>query len=203
MITSFTQLLAKQYQDKLDGNAKEYMDFVVDGAKRMYELINGLLAYSRISRKEVSHSVVDLNNILDIVRANLAITIRERNCIIESDRLPGVIADPNQMIQLFQNLISNGIKFSKEQPRISISCKTEKSRHIISIRDEGIGIESIYFEKIFQIFKRLMPIEKYEGTGIGLAICKKIIENHKGEIWLESEPEKGSVFYFTLPVKDV
>lgn len=199
MISSFTQLLAQQYHDRLDDKAKEYIGFAVEGAKRMYDLINGLLAYSRISRKEITFCVVDLNEIIYTVKANLALIINERNCRIDIPKLPKVHADHNQMIQLFQNLISNGIKFSKDIPLISVSCKTEKTRYLFGVRDKGIGIESQYFEKIFQIFKRLMPRDKYEGTGIGLAICKRIIENHGGKIWVESEPGKGSAFYFTIP----
>ena len=200
-ITSFTQLLESKYEDKFDNTAKEYMGFIVEGGKRMYDLINGLLAYSRISRKGINFSDVDLNKIIDIVKVNLAHIIKLRNCIIECRKLPGIEADQNMMIQLFQNLIANSIKFSKESPRIYISCKSAKKHYIFSIKDEGIGIDPRYFEKIFQIFKRLMPKDEYEGTGIGLAICKKIIENHHGKIWVESEPGKGSVFNFTLPKK--
>ncbi|HLN54725.1 MAG TPA: PAS domain S-box protein [Bacteroidales bacterium] len=199
MITSFTQLLTLKYEDKFDDEAKEYFGYVVDGGKRMYELINGLLAYSRISRQRITYSEVDLNSIIDIVKSNLALIIKERSCSIDCERLPRVNASHEQMIQLFQNLISNSIKFSQQTPRIHISARTEKKRYIFSVKDEGIGIERQYFEKIFQIFKRLMPRDKYEGTGIGLAICKRIIENHHGEIWVESEPGKGSVFHFTIP----
>ncbi|HLO57277.1 MAG TPA: PAS domain S-box protein [Bacteroidales bacterium] len=200
MVSSFTQLLARNYGDKLDDRAKEYIEFAVEGAKRMYDLINGLLAYSRISRKEISLADVDLNDTIKTVMANLALVIKEKNCDIQVNRLPHVKADRNQMIQLFQNLISNGIKFSKSSPRIYVESRSEKTRYVFSVRDEGIGIEPQYFERIFQIFKRLMPREEYEGTGIGLSICKRIVENHGGEIWVESEPGKGSAFYFTIPV---
>ena len=199
MVTSFTQLLAQKYRDQLDDSAKEYVSFIVEGAKRMYDLINGLLAYSRISRKEITFSKVDTNNVLETVRTNLDLVIKERNCTIEADRLPVVTADYHQMIQLFQNLIANAIKFSRSDPGICISSKTEKTQYLFSIKDDGIGIEAQYFERIFEIFKRLNPRDQFEGTGIGLSICKRIVENHKGKIWVESEPGKGSVFYFTLP----
>jgi PAS domain S-box-containing protein len=201
MVTSFSQLLEKQYGDRLDDRAREYIGFAVDGAKRMYELINGLLTYSRMSRKEITFSNVDFNKVVESVRSNLSLIIKERECEIESDKLPVVFADYNQMIHLFQNLISNGIKFSTDSPRIRISAKTEKTQFVFSVRDEGIGIEPQYFDKIFMIFKRLLPRDQYEGTGIGLAICKRIVENHGGQIWVESEPEKGSCFYFTIAKK--
>ncbi len=201
MITSFTQLLESRYKENFDNTAKEYMGFIVDGGKRMYDLINGLLAYSRISRNKIGFSVVDINNIIEIVKANLATIIKSRNCRIEHLKLHSIEADQNMMIQLFQNLILNGIKFSKETPHITISSKIEKKQCIFSIKDEGIGIEPQYFEKIFRIYARLNPKDEFESTGIGLAICKKIIENHKGTIWVESELGKGSVFYFSLPIK--
>jgi PAS domain S-box-containing protein len=201
MVTSFSQLLEKQYGDRLDDRAREYIGFAVDGAKRMYELINGLLTYSRISRKEITFTDVDFNKVLDSVKSNLSLTIKERKCEIEATKLPVVFADYNQMTHLLQNLISNGIKFSTDSPRIHISAKTEKAQFLFCVRDEGIGIEPQYFDKIFMIFKRLLPRDKYEGTGIGLAICKRIVENHGGKIWVESEPEKGSSFYFTIAKK--
>lgn len=201
MVTSFTQLLESKYHDKFDDSAREYMGYVVDGGKRMYELINGLLSYSRVSRRKINFSNVDLNNVIDIVKSNLAHIMHPDNCTMECQKLPVIEADELMMIQLFQNLVSNAIKFSKKPAHIYISCKPAKGHHVISVKDEGIGIDPIYFEKIFQIFKRLMPRYEYEGTGIGLAICKRIIENHNGNIWVESEPGKGSVFHFTLPKK--
>jgi PAS domain S-box-containing protein len=199
MVTSYTQLLAQRYGDHLDENAKEYISFAVDGAKRMYDLINDLLQYSRISRKGTTVTTVDLNKIIDTVKANMAQVIKERNVTIQTGNLPVISADYSQMVQLFQNLISNGIKFSKDQPRISISSKTEKAQYVFSVRDNGIGIDSQYFEQIFEIFKRLNPRDQFEGTGIGLAICKRIVENHKGKIRVESELNRGSAFIFTLP----
>jgi PAS domain S-box-containing protein len=199
MVTSFTQLLARRYENQLDQNANEYIGFAVDGAKRMYELINGLLEYSRISRKEARFTDVDLNEVIEEVRSNLKLVTKERNCLIETMDLPDVCADRTQMVQLFQNLISNGIKFSIRNPHITVSCQKNESGYVFSVKDDGIGIESEYHDRIFEIFKRLHHRDVYEGTGIGLAICKKIVENHNGKIWVESEPGRGSVFSFTLP----
>ncbi len=199
MVSSFTQLLEQQYKDKLDDKAHEYIHFAVDGSKRMYDLLNGLLAYSRIHTKGKEFKSVELAQVLENSTKNLALTIKERNAIIKSDELPAVNADESQMIQLFQNLISNSIKFSTETPRIYISSKSETDHYLISVKDEGMGIEPQYFEKIFQIFQRLHPREQYEGTGIGLAICKRIVERHGGTIWVESELGKGSTFFFTIP----
>lgn len=199
MVTSFTQLLEQKYGDQLDQNAKEYIGYAVGGAKRMYELINDLLSYSRITRKELAFSEVDLNEALEMVFSNLKLLIREKNCSIQSDELPVVFADRSQMIQLFQNLVGNGIKFSEKNPQIKISAKKDGTDLLFSVKDNGIGIEPQYSERIFEIFKRLHPGKKYEGTGIGLAICKRIVEHHGGKIWVESEPRKGSVFYFTIP----
>jgi light-regulated signal transduction histidine kinase (bacteriophytochrome) len=199
MVTSYTQLLATKYKDQLDEDANEYIKFAVGGAKRMYNLINDLLDYSRIGRKEISFAKVDINQVIETVKTNLQLRIKEKECSIEHGNLPDVYADKSQMIQLFQNLIANGIKFSDNNPHIIISANAEGSNYIFSVEDNGIGIDSQYFDKIFEIFKRLNNREKFEGTGIGLAICKKIIENHNGKIWVESQPDKGSVFYFTLP----
>jgi signal transduction histidine kinase len=199
MVASFTQLLAIQYGEKLDERAQEYIRFAVDGAKRMYELLNGLLDYSRINTRVQDFSWVDMNEALLDATNNLDLLIREKEVVIKSDRLPKIFADGNQMARLFQNLISNAIKFSESKPYIYVTSKTEKRRIVFMIRDNGIGIEPQYFERIFQIFQRLGPRGKYEGTGIGLAICKNIVERHEGKIWVESEPGKGSTFFFSIP----
>jgi PAS domain S-box-containing protein len=198
MVSSFTQLLQKQYQDKLDDNANEYINFAVDGSKRMYELLNGLLAYSRINTKGAAFTRVDLNRVLENVLGNLHLKITERNATIKSEKLPSVYADATQMNLLFQNLISNSIKFSPKPPRIYISFENQDDNYIFSVKDKGIGIESQYFERIFVIFQRLASRE-YEGTGLGLAICKRIVERHGGKIWVESEIGKGTTFTFTIP----
>lgn len=200
MVSSFTQLLAHRYEDKLDQDAKEFIGFAVDGAKRMYDLLNSLLAYSRVQTGGKEFSRVKMNGVLKKVLQNLTLKIEERKAIIKVDKLPAIFADEYQMIQLIQNLIENSLKFSTDSPVISISSKIENNYYIFSVKDDGMGIESQYFERIFQIFQRLMPKGIYEGTGIGLAICKRIIERHKGKIWLESQPGKGSTFYFSIPV---
>jgi light-regulated signal transduction histidine kinase (bacteriophytochrome) len=143
--------------------------------------------------------MVDINKIIDAVKESLQLKIKESNAIIETQILPSVYADESQMTILFQNLISNSLKFSTNPPRIYISSKKEGDNFTFCIKDEGIGIESQYFERIFLIFQRLNPREQYEGTGIGLAICKRILERHDGKIWLESEPGKGTAFYFSIP----
>ena len=203
MVSSFTQLLSTQYGDKLDANAKEYINFAVEGATRMYDLLNGLLDYSRISTRGHAFKKVNLNHALENSLKNLSLKIEERSAIIESDDLSTVVADESQITRLFQNLILNSIKFSSESPRIVVSSKSEKGHYIITVRDDGMGIDPQYFDRIFQIFQRLMPRDKFEGTGIGLAICKRIVERHGGKIWVESEPGKGSAFSFTIPKKSL
>ena len=199
MVVSFLQLLSQKYKDNLDDNAHEYIQFAVDGAKRMYDLLNGLLAYSRVQRKGDAFMKVDTHHVLTNILNNFALNIEERSAIIKIDELPILYADETQMTQLFQNLIENCLKFSTKSPRIYISSKTDTDHYTFSIKDEGIGIESQYFERIFQIFQRLVPKEQYEGTGVGLAICKRIVERHGGKIWVESESGKGSTFFFTIP----
>jgi PAS domain S-box-containing protein len=199
MVTYFTQLLEKNYKDVLDEKGHEYIHFASDGAKRMYELLNGLLDYSRIHKKGKVFNLVDMNQILDTVKKNLSFIIKEKNAVVKSRKLPVILGDDSQMIQLFQNLISNSIKFSARKPKISISCKTEKDQYIFSLADKGIGIEPQYFERIFQIFQRLHARNKYEGTGIGLAICKRIAEHHGGKIWVKSAYGKGSTFFVSIP----
>lgn len=200
MVASFTQLLSMQYGEKLDDRAQEYIKFAVDGAKRMYELLNALLDYSRINTRTQDFSWVDMNESLQSALNNLNVLIREKQAVIKSENLPKVFADGIQMVRLFQNLVSNGIKFTENKPYIYITSKTERKRVIFMVRDTGIGIEPQYFEKIFQIFQRLVTRDKYDGTGIGLPICKNIVERHDGKIWVESEPGKGSTFFFSIPV---
>jgi len=199
MVSSFTQLLAQRYKDKLDQDAQDFINFAVDGALRMQQLLIGLLEYSRINTKAKAFDNVDLNKVLRITTNNLSLLINERNAVIKIDSLPNILADENQMVQLFQNLVANAIKFSIDSPKIHISSIIDNKEFVFSIRDEGIGIEKEYFERIFQIFQRLMPKDQYEGTGIGLVVCKRIIERHGGKIWVESELGKGSTFYFSLP----
>ncbi len=198
MVASFMQLLSQQYGDKLDSRAHEYINFAVDGAKRLYDLLNGLLSYSRIQTRGKTFTHVDTNIILTNVLKNLSLIIRERSAVIKSDKLPVLLADETQLLQLFQNLIANSIKFSSSPPSIYISSKFDTDHYLISFKDEGMGIEPQYFGKIFEMFQRLMPKDQYDGIGIGLALCKRIVERHGGKIWVESESGKGSTFFFTI-----
>ncbi len=200
MVTSYTQLLSRKYSGKLDEDANEYIKYAVEGATRMQHLIIGLLDLSRIKMKGGPIIKVDMNNALKYALNNLKITINESHAKVTYDDLPPVMADEVQVVRLLQNLICNAIKFSERTPEIHISSARLNGDNIFSVRDNGIGIEEQYFEKIFKIFQRLMPRDKYDGTGIGLPICKKIVERHGGKIWVESEPGKGSTFKFSLPV---
>ena len=199
MVSSFTQLLEQRYYDIVDADGREYIKFAVEGSKRMYDLLNALLKYSRVETKGKTFAKVDMNEVLKKVTSNLSLRIREKKALVSIAELPVVVADDNQMIQLFQNLIENSIKFSKGIPKIKISSKSQNDHYLFTVKDEGIGIESQYFEKIFKIFQRLNPKEEYEGTGIGLSISRRIIERHGGKIWLESDLGKGTTFFFTIP----
>jgi PAS domain S-box-containing protein len=200
-ITAFTQLLKKQYAGKLDGDADLYIGYVVGGAKRMENLIRGLLSYTQVADVvEQPGNPVDANEVLHKAVANLSATIAANRAVVTSDRLPKVPLHEMHLLQLFQNLIGNGIKYrSEEDPRIHISARTEGGWTIFSVRDNGIGIDRQFADRIFGIFRRLHSGDKYEGTGIGLAICQKIVERHGGRIWMESELGKGSLFQFSLP----
>jgi PAS domain S-box-containing protein len=201
MVSSFTQLLAKQYKDQLDENAKEYINYAVDGAKRMQQLINDLLLYSRVNTQGDKFEDINLEKVLDEVLYNLEIVIQENQAIITREPLPKICADYRQMSQLFQNLIGNALKYrSEETPKISISVQKKEENWLFMVKDNGIGMEPKYHEQVFQIFRRLHSPDDYEGTGIGLAIAKRIIERHHGQIWVKSEPRKGSTFYFTIPI---
>jgi PAS domain S-box-containing protein len=202
MVSSYTQLLERRYKDKLDADAKEFIAYAVDGATRMQRLIQDLLAYSRVSSKGKPLNPTDCNAVLGQVRINLSVAIEESNARVTHDELPIVMADETQLVQVFQNLIGNAIKFcSEEPPRIHVSAEKNEKEWIFSVRDNGKGIDPQYHERIFVIFQRLQGKGEYPGTGIGLAICKRIIERHGGRIWVESEYGKGSTFYFTIPVR--
>lgn len=200
-IYSYASLLEKKYKGKLDKNADDYINFIVGGAKRMESLINDLLEYTRIGSKRKLLTKTDCNKLLETVLRNLKVVISENNAKVACDSLPEIFTDENQISILFQNLIVNAIKFTKHgNPEINISCKEKDNGWLFAIKDNGIGIPKEQRERIFQIFQRLHTKEEYEGTGIGLAICKKIVDLHGGKIWVESEEGKGSTFYFTLPM---
>jgi hypothetical protein len=200
MVTSYLQLLQKRYRDKLDADADEFIAYAVDGATRMQRLIQDLLSYSRVSTRGQPFKTVNGDRALRDALDNLKMAIAETNAIVTFDPLPQVMADGIQLTQLFQNLIANAIKFRREIPlKIHVGVKKSDENWLFSVSDNGIGIEEQYFEKIFLIFQRLHRRTNYPGTGIGLAICKKIVERHGGKIWLESKPDLGSIFYFTMP----
>ncbi len=203
-IASFTQLIERRYKGRLDPDADEFIDFIVDAATRMKEMIQGLLDYSRVGTRGEEFDFVDTEEILETVLSNLHTAISENNAEVTHDKLPTVIGDKTQLIQLFQNLVSNAIKFKKQDvpPKIHISChKDEKNNeYVFSVYDNGIGLEPQYRDRIFEVFKRLHAMDEYKGAGIGLAISKRIIERHGGQIWVESELGKGSTFYFTMPM---
>jgi light-regulated signal transduction histidine kinase (bacteriophytochrome) len=204
-VTGYVQLLEKRYKYKLDSNASEFIRRSVNATIRMKEFIDSLLAYSRITIKGKEFQHTNCEIVLERAKENLYVAIKENDAIITNDPLPAVMADETQLVQLLQNLIENAIKFrSKDQPHIYIRAESKNSEWVFSVRDNGIGISKEYYEKIFMIFQRLHIREQYQGTGIGLAVCKKIVERHGGKIWVESELEKGSTFYFTIPnnVKD-
>ncbi len=200
MITSFTQLLEKRYKGQLDSDADDYIDFVVDGAHRMKDLIDDLLEFSRLNTKDREFELVIMEIALEDVLRNLKPTIKENKAQITHDYLPNIMGDHIQIIQLLQNLIGNAIKFQGDNsPDIHISAQEKRNEWIFSVRDKGIGIDPNHQKQIFSIFKRLHTREEYPGTGIGLSISKRIVERHGGQIWIESELGKGSTFYFTIP----
>jgi PAS domain S-box-containing protein len=203
MVSSYTQLIMRRYGDKLDGDAKEFMHYVVDGAARMKQLIEDLLAYSRVGTKGKEFRSIELEAALKRAVTNLRAAIEEAGAAVTWDPLPRVVADDVQLAQLFQNLIGNALKFrGPGVPRVHV-CAVERAKEWeISVRDNGIGIEPQYFERIFMVFQRLHTKGEYPGTGIGLAICKKVVERHGGAIWVSSQPGEGSQFHFTLPKKN-
>jgi PAS domain S-box-containing protein len=197
-VSSYVQLLATRYEDKLDQDANDYINFAVDGSNRMRQLINSLLEYSRVSRMK-PFEIINTNAILTDVLLDLKDQISEKGAIIKYDELPDVYGDEVLIGQLFQNLISNALKFTdNSKPEIIISGEKRNADCLFSVKDNGIGIQKEYWEKIFVIFQRLNSREMYPGTGIGLSVCKKIVERHGGKIWVESEPGKGTTFYFTI-----
>jgi signal transduction histidine kinase len=198
-IASFTQLLAKRYEDKLDDKAREFINFAVDGCKRLQTLINDLLAFSRVGTHAKPHVRVQCDAVLDRVLKGLRLAIEDSGAMISREPLPVVVADEIQLCQLFQNLIGNAIKFKGQSvPRIHISAERNGTGWKIAVRDNGIGIDPEHNERIFVIFQRLHTKTQYPGTGIGLAICKKIAERHGGRIWAEASPGGGSTFCFTI-----
>lgn len=201
MVASYTQLLEKKYQDKLDQDAKDYIHFAVDGALRMQQLITDLLAYSRVTTRAKPFTPTNCKTIVDHAIQNLRVAIDETKAEITQDPLPTILADETQILQLFQNLISNAIKFHRNAPpKIHISVQQRENEWFFTVNDNGIGIAPEYHEQIFQIFQRLHHRNEIPGTGVGLAVCKKIVERHGGKIWVVSDLGKGATFCFTIPV---
>jgi PAS domain S-box-containing protein len=200
MVGSYVQLLGRRYQGKLDADADRFIAFALDGSVRMKRLIDDLLAFSRVGTRGVAPAPVDAGAALDAALTHLSLSIAESNALVTRDALPTVLADPGQLQHLFLNLVSNAIKFrGAEPPQVHVSAAAVDDGWRFSVRDNGIGISPEYFERIFVIFQRLHARTEYPGTGIGLAIAKKIVERHSGRIWLESEPGRGATFFFTLP----
>jgi light-regulated signal transduction histidine kinase (bacteriophytochrome) len=200
MVSSYLQLLERRYQDQLDENASEFIGYAVDGATRMKRLISDLLSFSRVNTRGQEPQITDLNQVVDGVLNNLEVAIKENGADITHDPLPHLKTDATQMAQVFQNLIGNAIKFRSERSlQVHVGAERINGEWQFCVQDNGIGIDPQYADRIFVIFQRLHTREEYSGTGIGLAICKKIVERHGGRIWMESKLGQGSTFFFTLP----
>ena len=203
MITRFLRLLEQRYGTELDDDATEFIEFAVDGAERMEDMIEGLLAYSRVETRGNPFEAVDLDAVLDDVVTDLGVRIDETGADITAESLPTVSGDASQLRQLFQNLLENALQYSGDQrPRVSITVTRVEDEWIISISDEGIGIDQADADRVFDVFERLHTHDEYKGTGIGLALCRRVVEHHGGEIWVEGEPHDGTTFSFTLPSTD-
>lgn len=202
MVSSYTQLLAQRYKDKLDADADEFIHYVEDGVSRMRALINGLLVYSRVGTSGAAFELTDCEAAFDCALTNLQVAVDGSGAVITHHPLPVVMADASQLTQVFQNLIGNAIKFcSQELPRIHVAAEPRGNEWLFSIRDNGIGIDPQYHDRIFDMSQRLHSRTEYPGSGIGLAICDKVLKRHGGRIWVESETGKGATFYFTIPIK--
>ena len=203
-IASFTQLLERRYKGKFDKDADEFMEYIVEAAKRMQRMILHLLEYSRVSTNNEEFEEIDTTAVLDGALFNLRGAIENNKAVITHNDLPAVTADKSQLIKVFQNLIANAIKFKKEDepPKIHVSARKDlqKNQYIFSVQDNGIGMDPQYAERIFTLFQRLHTRDEYQGTGIGLSVAKRIVERHGCRIWVESELGKGSTFYFSLPI---
>jgi signal transduction histidine kinase len=200
MVTSFTQLLAKRYKGKLDSDADEFIAYIVEGATRMHRLINDLLAYARLGSRAAEFAPTECEAVLAAAVSNLGSAMEENGATVTHDPLPPVMADMDQLSRLFQNLLSNAIRFrAADPPVVHVSARRNENEWLFSVRDNGIGIDPEQFERVFLVFQRLRGKSEHSGTGVGLAICKKIVERHGGKIWIESQAGKGSTFYFTIP----
>jgi light-regulated signal transduction histidine kinase (bacteriophytochrome) len=202
MVVSYLELLTMRAEKKLGEEEREFIGYAADGARRMQNLIQDLLAYARVDTRGRPLEPTDCERVLESVLANLKLAIAESNTVVEHEPLPTVPADVVQLTQVFQNLIGNAIKFhGKEFPKIQVGARRQDDEWIFHVKDNGIGIDPKNFERIFVLFQRLHTRQEYPGTGMGLAICKKIIERHGGRIWVESKPGEGTTFFFTIPVR--
>jgi light-regulated signal transduction histidine kinase (bacteriophytochrome) len=201
MVASYTQLLSERYGDQLDDKAHKFIAYAVDGASRMQALILDLLAFSRVETRGQPLMLINAQSALGKAIANLETIINETGSLVTTDDLPRVHADQTQLTMVFQNLINNGIKFQNKQhsPHIHVSARSQNGGWCFSVRDNGIGIDVKYKDKVFMVFQRLHTRNEYPGTGIGLALCKRIINRHGGQIWFESSPGEGTIFFFTIP----
>jgi light-regulated signal transduction histidine kinase (bacteriophytochrome) len=200
MVSSYLQLLERRYKDKLDRDAEEFIHFAVDGAQRMHNLINDLVSYSRLNTRANGFAPTDLNEVLQDALRSAGETASATGAIITHDPLPTLAADGPQVEQLFQHLIDNALKFQgSRRPRVHVGAEPRPGEWVFFVRDNGIGMNPDSDGRIFAIFQRLHGRNDYPGTGIGLAMCKRIVERHGGRIWVESEPGEGSTFFFTLP----
>ena len=203
MVSSYLSLIERRYGDDLDADGEEFIAYAVDGADRMREMIDGLLAYSRVDTQGEPLEPVDLNAVFEGAVENLQMKIEESGAEISVEPLPRVRGDGSQLQQVFQNLLSNAIEYSgDEPPQIHVSAERAHSKWVVSVEDEGIGIDPADQDRVFEVFERLHSRDEYDGTGIGLALCQRIIERHDGRIWVDSEPGEGTTFSFTLPAVD-
>jgi len=199
-VVGFLQLLQQNYQGRLEARADEFIRHAVEGSIRMQMLIDGLLAYARVGPQDASLTPTDCTALQQQALANLKVALEESSAVVTHDPLPIVLADATQLLQVFQNLLGNALKFHTAAPPIvHISAERQEDAWVFTVRDNGIGIEAQYVERIFAVFQRLHTRREYPGTGIGLALCKKMVERHGGRIWVESELGKGAMFAFTLP----
>ncbi|ELY54091.1 PAS sensor protein [Natronococcus amylolyticus DSM 10524] len=200
MVSSYLQLLESRYGDEFDEEGEEFLEYAVDGSERMKEMIDGLLEYSRVETQGETLEPVDLDEIYAEACQNLELQIDETDAVINSEELPHVEGDASQLRQVFQNLIANAIEYSGDAPpRIDVFAERDGEAWIVSVRDSGLGIPTEEQDRIFEVFERLHSHEEGTGTGIGLALCSRIIERHNGEIWVESDPGEETTFSFTLP----
>ncbi|WP_254531695.1 sensor histidine kinase [Natrinema gelatinilyticum] len=203
MVSSYLQLIEQRYEEELDDDGEEFLAYAVDGADRMRDMIDGLLEYSRVDTAGDPLEPTDLNAVLEDVLADLQVRVDEQDARISVDELPRVEGDADQLRQLFQNLLANAIKYSgDDRPRVHVSAERDGTSWLVSVDDDGVGIDPEDQDRIFDVFQRLHSREERSGTGIGLALCKRIVKRHDGRIWVDSEPDEGSTFTVALPLAD-